>query len=142
MDTIKIEILWNKLQGSNLVMYACMLYMNNESERESEDIQTQENNLYENTSATHSCFHTLFSCVWISLWNTSSSFSYSISIERDSDWLLKMHFIIFTPMGLCLRGCGKFIEKFYMLPVVEDERRKRKGISLAEECCWGRWSNQ
>ena len=38
-------------------------------------------------------------------------------------------------MGLCLRGCGKFIEKFYMLPVVEDERRKRKGISLAEECC-------
>ena len=45
----------------------------------------------------------------------------SISIEHDNDWLLKMHFTIFTLMGHCLRGCGKFIGKFYMLPVVNNE---------------------
>ena len=25
-------------------------------------------------------------------------------------------------MGLCLQGCGKFIEKFYMLPVVNNRK--------------------
>ena len=32
-----------------------------------------------------------------------------------------MHFTIFTFKGVCLRGYGKFIEKVYMLHVVNNE---------------------
>ena len=53
--------------------------MNNESECHW-DTQTRENN-GENTSAQHECFFPLFSSVWISRWNTSSSCSYGFSNE-------------------------------------------------------------
>ena len=44
------------------------------------DIQTRENN-GEYTSAERECFRSLFSSVWISRWDTSSSCSYGFSNE-------------------------------------------------------------
>ena len=54
--------------------------MNNESECFT-GISKHEKTMYENTSAKRECFHTLFSSVWISRCDTSSSCLYGFSNE-------------------------------------------------------------
>ena len=77
--TIRRFLLWlNKLCLNRFAVVFDVVYEQRERVFH-RDMQTRENNEY--TSAKRECFCPLFSSVWISQWDTSSSCSYGFSNE-------------------------------------------------------------